>query len=420
MSVKERDQITIFEHIKQKLITQKQACPILGICYRQVKRRYKKYLSSGSDGLIHRARGRESNRKLDLTIKERILTLLESQFKGYGPTFIAENLLQLHNIKVSNETIRKFMIANGSWEVKKKKISKHFWRERKHCVGELIQLDGSKHLWFDNTYYTLIAFIDDATSQIMYAHLVPEETTKDIALATKAYIELHGRPLAIYTDRGKVFKVNQGENKGLTQFQRMLEELNINLIHAYSPQAKGRVERLFKTCQDRLVKEFKLHGICDLESANRYLHEIYIPKHNEKFAVIPQNNTDMHRSIDAFDLNAIFSIKGLRILRGDNIVVYKNKLLLLDRKQPICLKKREKIMVFVNFDKTIKLIAQGVSLAFKEIPKELIPKPIKNRQIMELRKPYKPSRSHPWRSYPDSAESDISKLHNRKGILSFY
>ena len=193
----------------------------------------------------------------------------------------------------------------------------------------------------------------------------------------------------------------------------MFEELNINLIHAYSPQAKGRVERLFKTCQDRLVKEFKLHGICDLESANRYLHEIYIPKHNEKFAVIPQNNTDMHRSIDAFDLNAIFSIKVLRILRGDNIVVYKNKLLLLDRKQPICLKKREKIMVFVNFDKTIKLIAQGVSLAFKEIPKELIPKPIKNRQIMELRKPYKPSRSHPWRSYPDSAESNISKLHKR-------
>jgi transposase InsO family protein len=414
MTAKERDQITIFEHIKQKLITQKQACTILKISYRQVKRRYKKYLIFGPDGLIHGSRGRASNRKLDPTIKERILALLKDQLKGFGPTFAAEKISELYNIKISNETIRKFMIANGLWQVNKKKLSRHFWRERKHCLGELIQLDGSKHLWFNGEYYTLIAFIDDATSRIMHAHFAPEETIKDIAIATKNYIAQHGRPLAIYTDRGKVFKVNKGKNRGLTQYERMLEELNIELIHAYSPQAKGRIERLFKTCQDRLVKEFKLHGIHDLEGANKYLHDVYIPQHNEKFAVTPKNNTNMHRSIDGLDIKAIFLIKVFRTLREDNTVVFKNRLLLLDKKQPIILKRHQKITVFVSWDKTIRLMVENVALAFREIAAEDVPKKQKEqRRKMELGKPYKPPRSHPWRVWQDREESDISKLQKR-------
>lgn len=413
MSVKERDQIAVFEHIKQKIITQKQACPILKISYRQVKRRYKKYLAYGADGLIHKSRGRPSNKAFGSTIKERMLALFKDQFKGFGPTFAAEKLLELYNIKISHESVRKFMIANGLWYVKKKTVSKHFWRERKHCVGELIQLDGSKHLWFNNKYYTLLAFIDDATSRIMYAHFALEETTKDITLATQAYIKLHGRPLAIYTDRGKVYKVNTGENRGFTQYQRMLGELNIELKHAYSPQAKGRIERLFKTCQDRLAKEFRLCGIGDLESANKYLHEVYIPNHNKKFAVAPKKNTDMHRSIDGIDLNAIFLLKELRTLREDNVVAYKTKLLLLDKKQPIALKKHEKVTVFESFDKTIKLIVRGVELVFKELPKEHSKKQRESRKKMELAKPYKPSSSHPWKIWQGPPESDISKLHKR-------
>jgi hypothetical protein len=303
------------------------------------------------------------------------------------------------------------MISNGLWEVKKKSRSKHQWRERKHSVGELVQLDGSKHLWFNDEYYTLIAFIDDATGRIMYAHFVQEETIKDISLATKEYFMQSGRPLALYVDRGKVFKVNMGENRGITQYERMLKELNVTLIHAYSPQAKGRIERLFKTCQDRLVKELKLQGIDDVERANRYLHEVYIPAHNAKFAVMPRNNADLHRTIDGYDINTIFSIKQSRILKEDNTIVYKNKWFQVDKKQPVKLRRNEPITLIMNFDKTIRLMARGRFLAFKEIPKELPRQQRKKEQ--KVGKPYKPSSHHPWKTWQGNPKRDISTLRKR-------
>lgn len=413
MSEKERDQIAIFENIKQKLMTQKEACPILQMSYRQVKRRYKRYLALGIDGLIHKLRGKPSNKGLKSDLKERMLTLLQDKFKGFGPTFVTEKLQELYSIKISNESVRKFMIANGFWEVKKKARSKHQWRERKHSVGELIQLDGSKHLWFNHDYYTLIAFIDDATGRIMYAQFAREETIKDIALFTKAYVKQHGRPLKIYTDRGKMFKVNNGENRGITQYERMLQELNVELIHARSPQAKGRIERLFQTCQDRLIKELKLQEINDVERANQYLREVYIPHHNEKFAVEPRNSADLHRSIDGYDINTIFSIKQSRTLREDNTIVYKNRWFQIEQKQSVKLKKYEKITLIIDFDHTVRLIARGCSLKFKEIPKEL-PREQKKKEVKVVnRKSYKPSPNHPWNTWQGNPKRDISTLRKR-------
>lgn len=413
MSEKEKDQIAIFENIKQKILTQKEASSILGISYRQVKRRYKRYIASGVDGLIHKSRGRESNRKVDLTIKEKMLELLKSKFKGFGPTFVAEKLLELYKIKISNESVRKFMISNELWQTTKKERTKHIWRERKHSLGELIQLDGSKHIWFNNEYHTLIAFIDDATGRIMHARFALEETIKDIALSTKAYLKQHGRPLAIYTDRGKVFKVNMGENRGLTQYERMLKELNIRLIHARSPQAKGRIERLFKTCQDRLEKELRLQGITTVEQANIYLENVYIPNHNAKFAVLPHNNADLHRPINDYNLNTIFSIKVFRILKEDNTIVYKNRWFQIEKKQKIKLKKDEKITIIINFDQTIQLMARGCLLAFKEIPKEL-PREQREKEEKPVKvRSYKPSPSHPWTTWQGNPKRDISTLRKR-------
>jgi transposase len=403
MTEKERDQIAIFENVKQNVMSQKEAGSILGISYRQVKRRYKRYLALGPDGLIHKSRGKQSNKGVEPNIKEKMLELLKSKFKGFGPTFVAEKLLELYKIKISNESVRKFMISNGFWEAKKEKTkSKHIWRERKHSLGELVQLDGSKHIWFNNQYYTLIAFIDDATGRIMHAQFALEETIKDIALSTKAYFKQHGRPLKIYTDRGKVFKVNKGENRGLTQYQYMLKELNVELIHAYSPQAKGRVERLFKTCQDRLEKELRLQEITTIEKANTYLQNVYIPSHNAKFAVLPRNSADLHRSTEGYDFNTIFSIKHSRTLKEDNTIVYKHRWFQLDKKQPIKLKRDEKITIIINFDQTIQLMARETLLAFKEIPKEL-PREQRKREEKQVKvRSYNQSPSHPWRIWQET------------------
>lgn len=243
--------------------------------------------------------------------------------------------------------------------------------------------------------------------------LLEKKAQKVWPVSTKKYVKKHGRPVKIYTDRGKVFKSNTGINRTDTQYQRMLKELNIELIHAYSPQAKGRIERLFKTLQDRLVKELSMQDICDVESANAYLKEFYISKHNQKYAVEPINNTDLHRSIEGYDINAIFCIKEVRTLKDDNIIVYKNKWLQLDRKQPIILRRNEKITVLINFDRTVKLMARGACLAFKIIAKQLPREQKKKERIVKIEIPSKPSRSHPWRTPGQIWEGDISKLHKR-------
>jgi transposase InsO family protein len=413
MSIKERDQIAVFENIKQKRITQKEAGSILSLSLRQVKRKHKKYLKSGVNSLIHGNRGRPGNKRITPEKINDILSLLVGRFKGFGPTFAAEKLLELYNIKISNESLRKLMIKHTLWIPKKSKAIKHVWRERKHCIGELIQLDGSKHIWFNGEYWTLLAFIDDATSKIMHAEFAKEETIESLAIATKKYVRQHGRPVKLYTDRGKVFKVNNGINRKETQYQRMLRELNVDIIHAYSPQAKGRIERLFKTLQDRLVKEFALQNIYDVENANKYLQEVYIPMHNEKYSVEPLSKADVHRSVDGYDLNTIFCIKEIRILKDDNTIVYKNRWFQIDKKQLIVLKKGEKITVLLHFDNTIQLMARNVKLACKAIAKQPSKKVEQRERVVVIKKPYKPPISHPWKVWQGPIEGDFSKLRKR-------
>lgn len=369
MTRKERDQIAIFEQIKSKKLTQIRASFILKLSLRQIKRRFKRYLKEGPDGLVHKLRGRKSNHNIDKSIKERILAILRNEFVGFGPTFAAEKLWELHRINVSHETLRQLMIKNNLWEPKQKKKSKHYWRERKHCIGELIQVDGSKHIWFGDQYSTLVVFIDDATSKIMYAEFFDEETIESLSKSTRKYVETHGRPIALYVDRGKVFKINTGKTHNITQYHRMLKELGIDLIFAYSPQAKGRVERSFGTHQDRLVKELKLAEINSLEQANEFLHKTYINQHNAKFAVSPKELADLHKSIQNYDLNSIFCIKESRILKEDNTIVYKTHWFRLDKVQPIMLQKKQAIIVLENFDGTIILMANNKRLFFKEITK---------------------------------------------------
>ena len=217
------------------------------------------------------------------------MSLFEGQFAGFGPTFAAQKLDELYDIKVSKETLRKAMIAEGHWAGKKRKIKHRKRRERKEYYGEMVQVDGSPHDWFEGRgpRCTLINFVDDATSSIPFMMLAPSESNESLMTGLRKYIEMHGIPQSIYVDYGSVFRVNVNnkDHEKITQFERACKELGIIVKHASSPQAKGRVERSHGTQQDRLIKEMRLAGISTIEQANEFILKTYLPKHNKQFAV---------------------------------------------------------------------------------------------------------------------------------------
>jgi transposase InsO family protein len=411
---KQADQIYIFESILKQRITQKEAAEILALSPRQVRRKLKRYIVEGKAGLIHKNKGKASNRKTKESLKDKVIGLLKSIYKGYGPTLASEKLREYHDIYLDHETLRRIMIAEDLHITKKRKLISHIWRERKHNYGELIQIDGSYHRWFnDERYCTLIAFIDDATSKVELL-FSDYETNESLIAITRSYLVKHGRPLALYADRGRVYKVTNRKDvkKRVTQFERMLKELDIRLIHAYSPQAKGRVERLFKTLQDRLIKELELRNIKTIDEANKFLQEKFIDQYNEKFSIEAISAVDLHRKLDGYDLNTILCIKEKRILNNDRTISYKNKLFLLDRAQPIQLLRNSKVTVLCNSSETvINLVFNGNSLKFREIE---IRKPRVKQKIEKIDKRTfgrKAPANHPWKTQKPDISNEFKRGH---------
>ena len=292
MSKKERQQLIVFEKIKNNKITQLVAALQLDCTERWVRKKYKRYLQNGASGLAHQNRNRVSPRRWNEQEKMIAIDLLQSDWHGFGPTFAAEKLQELKGIKINKETLRQAMIKSGVWQVKRKRSKHRKRRVRRSMIGLMIQLDGSPHDWFEGRgpKCTLLVFIDDATSQLLWLEFVQSESTKAVVKATKNYIKTHGRPHSLYVDYGSVFSVNTNnpEREKKTQWERMMKELNIEIIHAKSPQAKGRVERSNSTLQDRLLKELRLDGVNSIDEANRFIRESnYLALHNARFAVIP-------------------------------------------------------------------------------------------------------------------------------------
>lgn len=342
MSMKETERIAIMDNLVAKRIKQKHASSQLGISVRQVQRMVKRYKREGLSGLIHKSRGRVGNRAMPQEKRDRIVLLIRQRYQDFGPTLAAEKLEERHGISISEEKTRLLMIQEGIWNPKKKTLIQiHTYRERRPCVGELVQLDGSPHKWFEDRAdsCTLAAFIDDATSRIMDGEFVNYEGTFTLFSATEHYLKRYGKPLSFYVDKHSTFKINrqasvEEELKDLlpqSQFARAMGELRIELICANSPQAKGRVERLFETLQDRLVKEMRLEGISTKEEGTRYFREVYIPKHNAKFAVLPKDQTNMHRALlRSDDLSRIFTVQTVRHVSKTLVVQYKNTRYQLD------------------------------------------------------------------------------------------
>src|ERR1044072_3838102 len=329
MSQPELTRLEVIQRVKRKTLKQHQAAELLSISVRQVKRLCKAYQTSGAAGLTSKRRGQPSNNRLPENTVNKAQQLLRARYHDFGPTLATEKLA-IEGVPLSVETVRQLLIGEGLWKVKAvRRPVIHQLRERRARWGELVQFDGSPHDWFEGRApkCTLLVFVDDATSRLMYLQFVAAETTFNYFAGVRSYLTEFGKPLAFYSDKFGVFRVNIPNalsGTGLTQFGRALKELDIELICAHSPQAKGRVERANQTLQDRLTKELRLRGICSLEQANTYLPE-FIAAYNARFAVPPRAAESAHRPLSkAENLDRILTLCERRTLSKNLTLSYNN------------------------------------------------------------------------------------------------
>ena len=300
MSASERDRAHVVRQVIEHRLSQREASERLGVSVRQVKRLVRSWRRQGDAGLVSRQRGRASHNRLPETLRAQVLALLRDKYSDFGPTLAAEKLLELDGVKVSRETIRQMQVASGLWKPKRRRVRRVFQlRDRRPRFGELIQIDGSPHDWFEGRgpRCTLIVFIDDATSRLTALRFVPVESTRAYLETLRSHVLEHGCPLAFYSDRHGIFRVNAKDAQsgdGKTEFGRVAARLRIEPIHALTPQAKGRVERANQTLQDRLVKEMRLQNVCSIEAANTFA-PVFIAFWNGRFAVKPSDETSAHR-----------------------------------------------------------------------------------------------------------------------------
>ena len=299
MSASERERAHVVRLSLEGRLSQREGSERLGVSVRQFKRLVCLFRDAGDGGLVSRQRGRRAPNALTGAVLDRISELLKGKYQGFGPTLAAEKLLELEGIAVSRETVRRLQMVYGLWKPKTRRSRRVFQlRERRPRFGELIQIDGSPHDWFEGRAprCTLIVFIDDATGRLTSLRFVPAETTRGYLETLRAHVLAHGVPLAFYSDRHGIFRVNAKDaasGDGKTEFGRVAERLGIEPIHALTPQAKGRVERANQTLQDRLVKEMRLRGIASMEAGNAFLPG-FVETHNKRFAVSARDGADAH------------------------------------------------------------------------------------------------------------------------------
>jgi len=335
MSMRELDRLKLLQAVVEGELPAIRAAERLSMSTRQVRRLAQRYRLEGPVGLISRARNRPGNRRLDAGLETEVTRILRARYADFGPTLAAEKLAERHQIVLAKETVRRIQVDAGLWIPRKLRAPKiQQPRARRACLGELIQIDGCEHRWFEDRApaCTVLVYVDDATSRLMTVHFTGAESTFAYFEATRAYLERHGKPLALYSDKASVFRVNQphaAKGPGFTQFGRALYELNIDGICANTPAAKGRVERAHLTLQDRLVKELRLEGITTLEAANAFMPR-FIEAYNRRFAKAPRETYDAHRAVRAEeDLELIFAWRELRKVTQSLTLHYERKLYLL-------------------------------------------------------------------------------------------
>ncbi len=412
MSKKEINYFEVVSRLIRKEINGTKASELLDLTVRQIRRIKKKVKNNGPQALIHGNRGRPSNRAIPSKEKSKIVALLHQHYADFGPTFACEKLAELHGIIHDPKTIRAIQITEGLWTPnrKKKREEHRTWRKRKDAFGEMTQFDGSYHDWFEGRCETdeqcLLATIDDATGAVVQAEFAPHEGVLPVMGFWQEYILSHGKPRCIYLDKFSTYKMNQKvaiENPDTkTQFQRACQELDIQLIFANSPQAKGRVEKLFHTFQDRLIKELRLANISTIEAANCFLKQTFLPKFNARFSVQPTIKTNLHRPLskeEKKNLTSILSRHTARTVQNDFTLAFNTTWYQLTKHQPCTIRKKERVTVEEHTDGTIYICHRGKELNYEILP--IRPKKAKKVPwiLAATRQPVKPALDHPWRSF---------------------
>lgn len=408
MTFQEAERLTIVNNLIARKINGTDAAKQLNLSVRQTKRLKAEVIKKGAKGIIHKLRGKEGNNKIDKKLLKEVKKIIKKEYPDFGPTLTAEKLMEINKINLGVTTVRKLMIEEAFFKPKKRKQKTEYreWRERKECYGEMQQFDGSYHKWFEkrNGEVCLLGAIDDATGKITQLKFAKNEGVVEVFLFWKEYLKTRNKPVAIYLDKFSTYKVNHknatDNHELLTQFQRACNDLNINLISAHSPQAKGRIERLFETLQDRLVKELRLRNISDIEIANQFLEEEYVQDFNDRFSVVPAKDVNLHRPLtehDRINLDKIFSIQSQRQVKNDFTIQFKNIWYQLDEIQPTTVYKKDSILIEERLDDSIHLSKKEKYLNFKKLPAR--PEKIKtNLMAVTPRKSnWIPPENHPWR-----------------------
>jgi len=410
MTEKESQRYETIKELIDGVIDGTEASKQINLSIRQTKRLKAGVVEDGIKGIIHKSRGKPSNRKTDVKIIEKAKKLLKEKYSDFKPSFAGEKLEELHGIKLGREKVRLLMSKEKLWKIKSRKQAKnkHLWRPRKDNYGQMQQFDGSYHHWLEdrNEEMCLLASIDDATGRITKAVFAENEGVVPVSRFWKEYVEENGVPLSIYLDKYSTYKINHKKavdnNDLITQFDRMMRQVGCKLITAHSPQAKGRIERLFETLQDRMVKEMRLAGIKTMDEANEFL-KTYIPKFNEKFSVVPCKSADLHKKVGKkiqIKLPQIFSVQNTRKINNDYTVMFKTKYYQLDSVQNTVVYKKDTVTVEEHMGGEVKIRLKDTYLKYSILPER--PKKQYSVDLIAITQKtpvgWKPPLSHPWRN----------------------
>jgi transposase len=376
MSARDLNRIEVLSQVSEGRMTAATAANVLDLSRRQVHRLLKTFRTEGVAAIRHKARGRRSNNFIDPAIREFAITLVKESYADFGPTLAAEMLAEHHDLKVSRETLRKWMSSEEIWLSRKQRRTFHQPRLRRECLGELIQIDGSDHRWFEDRRppCTLLVFIDDATSTLMQLRFVKSESTFSYFEALELYLASHGRPVAFYSDKHTVFRVSNQAAKsghGMTQFGRALNELNIEILCANSSQAKGRVERANRTLQDRLVKELRLARISDMEAANAFLPG-FTKRFNARFAKAPARSDNLHRpmNIEPYRLREVFCLQDQRYVGKQLTFSFERNRIMLEQNDISKELAGNYVDTFVHPSGKLEVKWKGISLPYSVFAKD--------------------------------------------------
>lgn len=414
LTPQEQYKFDVITKVINKEIKPGRAAKLLGISSRQVRRLKISVSDGGQQAVIHGLKEKQGNHHIDPALKEKALTVIGEQYHDFKPTFAAEKLAARHHITITSQTVRVWMTERGLWKARKRKqLIYRSWRPRKEFFGELEQFDGSYHCWFENRYndengtpieVCLLAAIDDATGKITHAQFTPHEGVIPVFLFWQTYIGSLGKPLGIYLDKFSTYKINHknaiDNSELMTQFERLAKDLSIRLITAHSPQAKGRIERLFQTLQDRLVKEMRLANINTPHEGSIFLQEVFIPKFNEQFSVAASKEGDVHHPltrIDKQNLNRIFSIQSTRTVNNDFTIQFKNIWYQLLELQATTVRPRETVLVEEWLDRTVHVSLRGYNLNYSILPQRPHRQKSNPTILTSHKLIWKPPANHPWR-----------------------